>query len=475
MLGLFGTLNMGARSLQAQQAGVALAGQNLSNINNPGYARQRLVLQTSPTIDARFGPQGTGLGVGGIQQVRDGLLDALVRDELSVGAYWTTQQNALQTAQSALNEFLNLSASGVTNPDASSADVSRGLGARITSFFNAFQGLAATPSSLEARQEVVSQAAFLTEAFQQTQSRLDSVASMLDKTVVGDVQKANDLLAQIADLNADIAAAETPGGGAANDLRDIRLQKIEELSKIVSIETTAETDGTITIAIGGTPMLQGRDLASRLETFESGAGFLLVRAEGAETALSLSGGSLEGAISTRDGALRELRAGVDLLATGLIQEVNTIYREGYDLNGNTGADFFTGNDASTVRVSKHLNSNPAALQAAGVSGAPGDNSVALRLARLGVEASASFGGVDIGEAYRSLVTDFGHSLWNASQQVANHEAVSALLSAQRDSVSGVSMEEEMTSLMTYQKAYQASAKLITTVDQMLETLIAMKR
>src|SRR2546425_13211731 len=130
MLGLFGTLNLGARSLQAQQTGVEIAGQNLANVNNPAYARQRVQIQTSPTVTTAVGPQGTGVVVAAIQQIRDALLDGQVRDETSVGGYWQAQQGALQSAQTALNEFLDQSASSVNSAaDAGSATSAQGLSA----------------------------------------------------------------------------------------------------------------------------------------------------------------------------------------------------------------------------------------------------------------------------------------------------------------------------------------------------------
>src|SRR5262249_55495909 len=111
MIGLFGTLNLGARSLQAQQTGVEIAGQNLANINNPAYSRQRVNLQTSLAVTTPFGPQGTGVEVAAIQQIRDALLDGQVRDETSVGGYWEAQQAGLGSAQTALSQFLDQSAS----------------------------------------------------------------------------------------------------------------------------------------------------------------------------------------------------------------------------------------------------------------------------------------------------------------------------------------------------------------------------
>ncbi len=472
MLGLFATLNLGTRALQAQQAGVEVAGHNLANLNTPGYSRQRLLIQTSPTFDTPFGPQGTGADAKGIQQIRDALLDQMVREEESVGGYWGAQQDALRTAQTALNQSLDLAATGVDNLDA--ANASSGLAARITALFTAFDAVAANPAAIENRQMLASQGQALADAFQQTDGRLARVAGLLQTSAGTQAGQANDCLAQIAWLNQEIAATEFPGA-AANELRDQRCQKLEELAGLVSFESTSAPDGTVSVSVGGVSLVQGGRREDTLEVFETGGGTLGLRAVAAGSILAPAGGALAGTIAARDGALRDLRVGLDTLASGIISQVNDLHRAGYSLNGSTGADFFTGSGAVGMAVNATLISDPAAIQAAGAANAPGDNTVARQLAELARQPQPALGGQDFGGAYRQQVVSFGYNLWNVNQQVANHGTVSALLTSQRDAVSGVSMEEEMTSLMTYQKAYQASARIVTTVNEMLETLLSLKR
>src|SRR5512136_1522467 len=109
MLGLFAILNLGARSLQAQQAGVEVTGHNLANVNNPAYARQRVDIETSVPQLTPIGPEGTGADVVAIQQLRNSLLDGQIVGEASVGGYWNAQQSALENTQTELGQFLNIS------------------------------------------------------------------------------------------------------------------------------------------------------------------------------------------------------------------------------------------------------------------------------------------------------------------------------------------------------------------------------
>jgi flagellar hook-associated protein 1 len=273
----------------------------------------------------------------------------------------------------------------------------------------------------------------------------------------------------------DIAQTEVATGSTANDLRDLRQQKIENLAQLANLQTSTASDGSLTVTIGGVAMVSGGKLTDTLQAYDPGNGQLQIRAATLGTALTLTGGSIAGAIDTRDGAVANLRSGLDALASQVITQVNSAYSTGYDLNGNTGASFFSGSDAATMSVNPNLSNDPSLVQAAGVSGAAGDGSIALSVARLAKQANATLNNQTFGNAYGQMVTNLGNALSGVNDQVANHGVVTSMLAKQRDSVSGVSMEEEMTNLMTFQKAYQASAQIISTVNAMLDVLVNLKR
>jgi len=467
MLGLFNTLNLGARALAADQVGVEVTGQNLANANNPAYARQRVQIQTSTPTPTSIGMEGTGVQAVSIQQVRDQLIDSQIRSESSVGGYWNSQQGALQNAQTQLNEFLNLSS---TNGASGSTT---GLSSQLNNLFNAFQSVATSPTDSSARLSLVNAAQSLASGFNQASQSLSTLNGLLNTSVGSDVASANQLLSDIADLNSQIARA-TASGGNANDLVDSREQDLENLSKLVNIQTAANSDGTVSVSIGGQELVTGNQLTDTLATYDSGNGQWLVQTATSATALTLSGGSIQGTIDARDGALATLRNGLDTMASSLITQVNGIYKNGYDLNGNKGADFFTGSDAATIGVNPAVANDPSQIQVAGTANAAGDNSIALQLAQLGRQSIAALNNQTFSGAYAQDVQNFGNALSNANDQVGNFNSVSRMLLNQRDSVSGVSLEEETANLITYQKAYEASAKIISTVNEMLQTVIAMK-
>ncbi len=467
MLGLFNTLKLGARALQANQLGVEVTGQNLANSSNAAYSRQRVNLETSLTFPTQYGLQGTGVQVASIQQIRDSMLDGEMRDESSVGGYWTSQQSSLENAQTQLGEFLNLNATG-------SATDSQGISDQINNLFNSFQNLATNPTSIPNREDVVNQAQTLAAGLNQASGQLSALNDNLNTSITNNVTSANQLISQIADLNDQIAKA-TISGGTANDLVDTREQALENLANLVNIKTTANANGTMDVNIGGQQIISGKTVVDTLQAYDPGNGQLQIRTTTGGTPLTLTGGSIQGTIDARDGALQTLRTGLDTLASSLISQVNGIYSTGYDLNGNTGQNLFTGTDASTIAVNANLLTDPSQVQAAGTAGATGDNAVALKLAQLGNQNIAGLGNQTFSGDFASQVGGFGFALSNANAQVSNHSSVASMLQNQRDSVSGVSIEEEVANLITFQQAYSASSKIISTVDQMLSTAVNLKQ
>lgn len=474
MLGLFGTLDLGARSLQNQLTGIEVTGHNLANVNNPAYARQRVRLQTSGTIPTPLGPQGTGAQVAAITQLRNALLDRQLVTEAGLSSYWQTQQRLLEQAETSLGQQLDRQAGSVSSTTTSGVGGPLGLAENLSDLFNAFQSVAAQPASLEERQVLVQKAQALAEQFNRVTGRLTGLQTTLNQQLQDEVAAVNRLTAEIAALNHQIARTELSAKGPANDLRDLRQEKLEELGQYLNLEAVEDETGQVNLSVNGVLLVEGQQAVAQLETYDAGQGQWRVRTSDGQP-LAPASGSLAGLMETRDGPLATAMTRLNQLAAHLIDAVNTAHAAGYDLQGNTGLDFFLGTDAASIRVNDVLVEAPDRFQAAGAADAAGDNQVALALARLAVTPQAALGNQSFQQFYHQTVTGLGESLAQATRQVSNQEAVEQMLRRQRDAVSGVSLDEEMTEMVKFQKAFQASARLVTTVDELLETIIGMKR
>ena len=462
MLGLFGTLDMASRSLSAQQEASAVAGQNMANVNNPAYARESVVIQTAPPLDTPAGEEGTGANAVSITEVRDSLLDQQIQSENSATGSYAAQQTALQDAESYLGEQ-------ITNTS-NSAGSANGLAAKLNTLFNSFSSLttsAGNPGSVvQSAQEVATQ-------FNQDSSSLQQINANLNSSIQKDVNASNQDLTDIAALNQQIMVAQG-GGGTANDLVDERQQKIEDLAGKLNITTAAQSNGSINISIGNVAMVSGGSTVDSLQTYDAGGGQLGVEDSVGATPLAVTGGSIGGNMTVRDGALATLQSGLDTLASQLITQVNTIYSAGYNSSGATGQNFFTGSNSGNIAVNSALVADPSQFQTSSTAGAGGDTGIALALAQLGTQPNAALGNQSISGNYAQIVSNLGTAINSATDQLNTSQAISASMTNQRSSESGVSIDTEMTNLMQFQKAYEASAQLVTTVNQMMETLISMK-
>jgi flagellar hook-associated protein 1 FlgK len=467
MVTLSNILNMGASALNAQTAGMDVTGENLANVNNTAYARQRVSLAESTPLNTTVGQEGTGVTVTGITQVRNALIDGQIQAEAGVSGSLNSQQLALQDAEAGLGEQITNSTSGTSNASPN------GLTAALSNLFNSFQTLSTAPTSIPDRQGAIASAQQLAIQFNQVSSSLSSLTTNLNSSVQSDVNGSNQDLTQIANLNAQIVQAQDIGG-SPNQLIDEREQTMEDLASKVNFTTSTQSNGAVNVTIGGVTMVSGVTQSDSLQTYTDTNGNLQVQAQTAGTHLTLAGGSIEGSITARDGAVAQLQTSVNTLASQLITQVNSIYSGGYDLNGNSGQSLFTGANAANISVNATLVTNPSTFQASGLSGQTGDNTVALELAQLGNSSVAGLNNQTFSGSYSTVVATLGTALASVNSQVTNSGAVTQMLTNQRSSISGVNVDEEMTNLMMFQKAYEASAELISTVNQMMQTAVSMK-
>jgi flagellar hook-associated protein 1 FlgK len=327
-----------------------------------------------------------------------------------------------------------------------------GLNTLLQQYWSSWQDVSNAPENLATRQALVQSAAALTQGMKDLSSQLGTIASQTGQNVSMTIDDVNSTGRQIAVLNDAISRA-TLMGDAPNDLLDQRDVLIDKLSKLGNTQITAGALGSVDVTIGGASLVTGTSSASLVETDFT----------------SLTSGKLKGLVALRDVTLPSYRSTLDTVASALITKTNAQHALGYDLAGTAGGAFFTGTDASTIGVSAAIAADPA-LVAASANGTPGNAGNALALA--GLRNQAAIGSATIDTAYSQLVTRIGADSQEATRNVDNAKVVTDALEARRQSVSGVSLDEEMVSLVKFQRGYQASARAMTAMDTMLDTLIS---
>ncbi|MCZ6675270.1 MAG: flagellar hook-associated protein FlgK, partial [Verrucomicrobia bacterium] len=332
MSGIFSSLSNASSALQTHGKMVELTGKNISNLNNPNYARQRVSIGTIGSSTPGSGIEGGALVVTGIEQLRNSFVDKQLLNEISYSASLETQDLRLRQLLSGLGESIDR----VNDPAFLSDSTEQGSGIRsaIDTFFNAFEAFSARPSDASNKQVLFQTAQSLTGSFNRMDDRINSVEKSLDEEILGEVSLLNRKLDELYDLNKEISRLEFSGSpGSANDLRDQRQAKLEEISKTILIETEEApgSGGQINVFVrntNGDPVnlvKVGSEPSDIIYDATTG-GFKLV-ATGAE--LDLQAGRLPALIEVKNTSLAETRQEIDDLANAIATEVNELYYQAF--------------------------------------------------------------------------------------------------------------------------------------------------
>ncbi|MBR3063446.1 MAG: flagellar hook-associated protein FlgK [Exiguobacterium sp.] len=493
-------LETARRSLSTHQWALQATGNNVANASNPGYSRQRLTLGMTEQLSVNFGGTkagqfGTGVRGETLSRIRDLMIDQQYRDESVKNAFYATKEAAFGRMEDIINE-----------------PSENGLAKSLDLFWASLQDLSVNPDDTGARSVVRQRALTLTQTFNYMSSSLSKVQEDLKAEAGVVTKKINDLLTKIGDVNRQIGDAE-PLGVLPNELYDERDRYMDELSQYIEFErvpvdyTNGETRGNsqrvaegridIRISLPGTPsatvvtLVDGktggvgaisetgyRD-ASKLTTDPFVSMPLKDMPNGKLRALVEMYGSTSGA-EAHKGEFEQMLLDLDAMAKEFTTAFNDLHKTFYDGNvqdnpRQTGIDFFMVDDAKTVTVNPTILEN-LNLIAISKDKNIGDGSGALELANLKNAQIAFSGGsssvtTSIGKYYQNVI---GNMAVKASQNGNLAKSTFALLSSsdqRRQSVSAVSLDEEMTMMIQYQHAYNAAARNITAVDEMLDKII----
>ncbi len=455
--------SVGRLSLSAQQQALHVTANNIANANTEGYTRRRVNIEAGIPYASPIGYMGTGARATDIQRIRDNFIDARINSSKMEFGRWEAQKESLERVEILFNE-----ASGV------------GLNSAMSGFWDSWQDLANNPSGTNERVIVTSQSELLATTLRTKRAELGTVQSNMNASIVTSLSEINAIAAQIEDMNQQIAVMEQ-SGFVANDHRDRRELALKSLAELIDFTSIEEPGGQVRVTLGDGNVLVGtpaNPAFGRLTTAtNAGTGFddiVWDAAPGVTINGSISGGKLKGWLEIRDTVAAGYVSQLDALAADLIATVNARHAGGFDLNGNTGVAFFTGTSAADIALNPVLAADPSAVAAASdLAGVPGGNGNAISIGNLRAALTMNGGTATYDDYYNAMISNIGIKTAEAQfNHDFNQDALQQFENF-RDSISGVSLDEEMINMVKFQQTYQASAKIITTVDEMLTTLMNM--
>ena len=451
MSSLLSTMFLATGAMAADQGALEATTNNAANVNTPGYSREVPILQENPPVVVGNLSFGTGVSLAKIESVRDPILQLRIQQE-------TGQQGQLNSFTGALSQTQTLFTAGASD-----------IGSEISSLFSSISQLSTNPSSIALRQGVLTAASNLTSTFNNSASNLAAQRSNLDLNVVQSVQQVNTLTQQIAGLNGQITTLQNLGqeAGTFIDQRDVL---INQLSGLIDVSEIKSDSGITLTTSNGTALVAGTQSFS-LTSQPGASGVQHVFSQGNDITSTLSSGALGGLIEVRDQKIPALLTSLDTLASGLATAFNSANATGFDLNGNNGGSLFTlvvgAGSASNIGVAV---TDPA-LIAASSDGSAGSNGNLANLSA--IQNQTIIAGATPTTYYGNIVFSVGNDVSNGTAELQSSKLVLQQLQDQRGSISGVSLDEEAANLTRYQQAYDAAARIVSTVNQMLETVINM--
>jgi flagellar hook-associated protein 1 FlgK len=427
------------------------------------------------------GQVGTGVSVDSIKRVRDQFIDRQVRAETSPLGDAKVTADTMKQIEDIFGEPSD-----------------RSLGTLMTRFWDGWQELANNPENAATRLNLREVSNNLAAVFQEIHNKLTTLRQDVNDRMETTVNDINSMTRQISSLNQQIKAG-LAGGQNPNDLQDQRDLVIEKLSEMVKIDVHETSEGAVNVYVNGNPLVNQDHNFDLLAVRQGTFGFVQVQYGPTQVPVNINGGTLKGLIDMRDIALsdtdpRGFITQLNQLANGIATQVNTLHRSGYALDGTTTLPFFeeflgpppVAIDASNIAVNAAIQADntippgynliaAATNDPGSLSGGVGDSSNALAIAQLRNGKLMSGAQYTFDDFYKGVLVNVGVQGQEASRKQSTQELLVASVKERRDETSGVSTDEEMADVIKFQKAYAASARILTTIDQMLETLINVGR
>jgi flagellar hook-associated protein 1 FlgK len=452
---IYGIAYSSYSALNAFTRAVDVTNTNIANSETTGYSRQDAVLQT----------QAAGVEVSRIKRIADAFLTAQVWSAKQDMGKWEAENEALADIEAVFTD--------------SSGSSTYGLDSALTDFWDGWQNVVNDPSSSTARSVLASSAETLAETFNSMSSELTGIQSSLKTEISNCVNSVKEILQQIAQLNQEIAQAKSMGQDI-NNYKDELDSLVTELSSQLDIKTYENAWGQVCVSTSdGRSLVNGTVACSLGTAVNSTSGLYditLIDGAGDSTVITdyISSGKMGGYLEVFNKVIPDYQDRLDELAASIIEQVNALHSSGYNLEGDAGTALFSGTSAQDIAVNADILEDPGKIAASSTAdGGTGDGSNASAIAALANALMLENATSNYSDFFVALVSKIGNAVDSAQSNFEYQADLVQVRENLRESVSGVLIDEELTKLALYQAAYEAAAKVMSAVDEMLATLINM--
>ena len=458
MGGLLGTLQIGKRGVMTHRYGMDIVAHNISNAKTEGYSRQRVNLTAAKSAIIHNQRVGQGVEVLDVERLRDNLIDRQVRYTKSNLGYNETKAYYRSKIEGLFPEPSDY-----------------GLQAYFGNFFSELRNVTNNPQDLAVRNTFMQSAVTLASGFQSTADNVFQLQEDLTKDVTEKIGTVNEILKDVHELNT-LISIEQGAQMAANDLLDKRDVKLDELSQYLNIQIVHLNDGVAQVSTSGMALVSKNSVQelSKSSVLRDGKEINIIQVDKTKQEVPISSGQLLGAVEVLNNDIPSVQEQLNTLANTFITEINQLHAASYTLRTPsqaefTGVELFAGNTAGSISVNPNVQNDVTRISISS-NGDPGDSEGGLSLLNLET-APLIENKYSINQYYGFLVSEVGLNTNNSTVAAEGNVVSLATFEGDRDSVTGVSVDEELTELIQVQRAFQASSKIISTVDKLLENII----
>ncbi len=461
--------DIGNSGLQAAKHAISTTGHNIANVNTKGYSRQSIDQASAPPVSTGKRAIGTGVRIEGVSRTNDEYLQRRIEKEQKNFGSAEERHTYLGQTEQIFNE---------SNSD--------GINRLATQFFNEFRKLSAEPENKAIRAAVREASKRLVGDIRRVNGELNEVQNNIDFRLEGYVTEINGLAKEIQNLNTLIDKA-TLGGGSAPDLLDKREEALTRLGEMVDISVAKNETNQVTITVGGRMAIVTGNSVTELEVRRDPADLKNGKREGLVAVWTndaipinvtkhIKGGRVQALVEVRDVDIKRAKDQINDVAYALTNHVNTIHRNGFGINNQTGLNFFKpvsdfDSAAEQIKLADEIETDIMNIATAKAPDSPGDSRVAIGISQLSTQTGLlEKSDRTIGDMYSQMIGELGTKAAAAERGLIFQKDILTQLDNFRESISGVNLDEETSNLVRFQHAYSANANVLRVADEVLDSV-----